>query len=72
MSTAGEDDAHAGELETSVLLHLEPQLVQPGHKRLGPEDALRSTNEPMTAWPNPRGGLRALPGTGRRAGARRV
>jgi creatinine amidohydrolase len=31
MTTSGHDDMHAGELETSLLLHLCPQLVRDGN-----------------------------------------
>ena len=32
MSTTNDRDMHAGELETSVLLHARPDLVRPGHE----------------------------------------
>ncbi|MBB6119824.1 creatininase family protein [Nocardiopsis algeriensis] len=33
MATDNERDMHAGELETSVLLHVRPDLVRPGHEK---------------------------------------
>ncbi|WP_407061536.1 creatininase family protein [Actinomadura napierensis] len=33
METSGMSDMHAGELETSILLHAHPELVRPGYER---------------------------------------
>lgn len=38
MTTGGHDDMHAGELETSFLLHLDPALVRPSY-RMADHDA---------------------------------
>lgn len=32
MSTGGHEDMHAGELETSILLHVDPSLLKPGYE----------------------------------------
>ncbi|GHE91058.1 hypothetical protein GCM10018785_67150 [Streptomyces longispororuber] len=33
LQSNGHDDMHAGEIETSILLHAEPSLVRPGYEK---------------------------------------